>query len=248
MRQPKPRPQRKPWELNTVDLFHEKVYAQKRTRRYELFFNYLRISRSYFLASLCSTEEQLGRALGDMERASKIWRVWSDVGDVYDVMFKPWWIDRGLDLFGVHTKRPQVELISYLSGAASDEALVESVQDKVAKFVPTKFEEQGRPDSIVVSVPLGQSRPKTTKELYELVSKLIEQCPVAPPPSPKYVLEKNKIRDGRLEKGFELAFYKTVFPKWELWRAASQARISTGSIHLRRGLIVGMRMLGELSR
>jgi hypothetical protein len=231
MRHPRPRPKRKPWELYTVDYFHEKVYAQKRTRRYELFFNYLRISPSYYLAAFVQDEERLAIQLGDAEHAAKVWKTWQDVGDVYSVMFKEWWLSCGINLFGVHTKRPRVEQIAYLPGSADDATLIATAQDQIAEFMPVRYEEQGRPDSVLVSIPLGQTRIKTTKELYELIVELETQHPVKTP-TPRYELEKNKIQDRRLEKGYDLAFFKTVAPHTELWRAAAFAKISPKHIKL----------------
>ena len=225
MRSPRPRPRRKPWELNTRDFFHEKVYAQKRTRRYELFFNYLRISPSYFVAVFSESEEQLAARLGDAERAEKVWNTRQDVGNVYNMMFKEWWLTCGINLFGVHTRRPEVRGIAYLTGNYPDRVLVSHAEEELGNFLRGRYEEQGRPDSILISVPLGQSRIKTSRELYDILKQQEERFPVSKP-VPKYQLEQNKIQDQRLMLGYNLAFFKAVFPSWELWRVGAHARIS----------------------
>lgn len=225
MRKSNSRPKRKPWELNTLDYFHEKVYAQKRTMRYELFFNFLRISPSYLLALESASEAELTIKLGDQERAAQVWKTREDVGDVYRVMFKEWWLTRGINLFGIHTRRPKVEGISYLQGGRSNDSLIASAQRRAADFITTRFDEQGRPDSILVSIPLGQTRIKTSRELYELMNKVEESYPVTHP-VPMYQLEKNRIQDRRLRLGIDLVFFRSAFPNWELWRVGARARIS----------------------
>lgn len=191
--------------MNTRDYFHEKVYAQKRTMRYELFFNYLRISPSYLLALESDSEEVLAKRLGDQERAARVWKTREDVGDVYKVMFKEWWLTRGINLFGIHSRRPTVEPIAYLKGGRDNDSLIASAQRRTAEFITTRFDEQGRPDSVLVSIPLGQTRIKTSRELYELIKGLEESNPVTPP-VPMYQLEKNRIQDRRLRLGIDLVF------------------------------------------
>lgn len=93
------------------------------------------------------------------------------------------------------------------------------------RFVNSRFDEQGRPNSILVSIPLGQTRMKTSREIYDLLTKA-EEAHSAVVPAPKYELEKNRIQDHRLQLGSDVAFFKMAFPGWEWWRVGARVEVS----------------------
>ena len=106
----KTRPPRQPWHLKAQDFKKKRVYASQ-DWRFQMFFEYLRISPSYALA-LNTSEVELIKQLGDEQRARAVWQTRCDMGDVYHVLYKEWWLGRGLALLGVHTHKPRVEVIN----------------------------------------------------------------------------------------------------------------------------------------
>ncbi|MCX7075409.1 MAG: hypothetical protein NTZ45_01345, partial [Methylococcales bacterium] len=64
----KTRPPRQPWHLKAQDFKKKRVYAPQNWR-FQMFFEYLRISPSYALALNTLSEEALIKQLGDELRA-----------------------------------------------------------------------------------------------------------------------------------------------------------------------------------
>ena len=183
-----------------------------------MFFEYLRISPSYALANELKNEQALADALGDSKWAARVWKTYSDIGNVYGVMYRDWWLTNGLRLFGIHTAKPKTQVISRLSH--SDGLSVKSIDD----YLSGDFKIQGEPDSILVSIPLGQKRMTIMKQL----RKLLDEANQEPIHQPKalYPLEVNKMRYRRLLAGLRLVYMQAARPDEALWRVATRAKIS----------------------
>lgn len=191
-----------------------------------MFFEYLRISPSYSLALGCSSVEDFVEQLGDRERAVRVWRVKQDMGDVFAYLYRDWFIERGLDLFGVHSEKPTVSAVSRLSPQGSDAEITDAGQQKLHEYVQTRYQKQGRPDSALVLVPLGQSRTAMVRQLKKLLATIEKEHPPAIPPT-LYPMEVNKMRFNRLLAGIRLVYQRAARPeRGGLWRAAARAKIS----------------------
>ena len=211
-----------PWNLQAKDFNKRKAYAAQ-DWRFQMFFEYLRISPSYALA-VKSNEHQLALRLDDLARSELVWKTRNDVGNIFEVLYREWWINNGLALFGVHASQPCIEIIQRLSPSNNDELLIAESQREVNNYIESRYTEQGRPDSILLSIPLGQKRITTIKQL----KKLLTQIEAIPPelPKAKYQLENNKMRYRRLLAGLRLVYMRARQPKDELWRIAARAKIS----------------------
>lgn len=60
------KPIKKPWQLRASDFSMPKIYAEQ-DWRFQMFFEYLRISPSYALANELKNEQALANALGNSE-------------------------------------------------------------------------------------------------------------------------------------------------------------------------------------
>lgn len=219
------RPPRQPWHLKASDFRQPDLYA-KQDWRYQMFFEYLRISPSYALALSCSSAEELGQKLGDSQRAGRVWKVKEDMGNVFRYLYRDWFIERGLALFGVHSQKPTVSAISRLSPNATDHEIAEEGARNVDVYVQTRYQKQGRPDSVLVSVPLGQTRTATVRQLKKLLATIEKESPPAIPPT-RYPMIVNKMRFNRLLAGLRLTYFRAARPnRGGLWRAAARAKIS----------------------
>lgn len=187
--------------------------------------DYLRLSPSYTLALRTETEEELAIALNDPERAGLVWRTRQDMGDVHATIFKFWWIERGLKAFGVHSQRPTVSPLLQLTPARTNEQIEKKAAEILTKYLGGSFERQGRPDSILVSIPLIQETSVTVRQLKKALSDIKNKVTLTIPET-RYRLVQNKMRMDRLKAGIQLVLFRAEKPKDELWRIAARAKIS----------------------
>lgn len=215
------KPIKKPWKLRASDFSMPKIYAEQ-DWRFQMFFEYLRISPSYNLASECKNEKELANRLGDSEWAARVWKTHSDIGNVYGVMYRDWWLSNGLRLFGIHTAKPKTKLIDKLNHSENGDHRT-SVNNLDA-YLAGEYQQQGQPDCVLVSIPLGQKRMTIMRQL----RKLLDEANQEPIYQPKalYPLEINKMRYRRLLAGLRLVYMQAARPDEELWRVATRARIS----------------------
>ena len=193
--------------------------------RFQMLFEYLRISPSYALAHTLKNEVALAEALGDAAWAARVWKTYTDIGNVHEVLYRDWWLRNGLKLFGVHTAKPKSEKITRLSHEASDAVLSEQSVQSITAYLNGNFKQQGAPDSVLVSIPLGQKRMTIMRQL----RKLLDEANLEPiyQPQATYMLENNKMRYRRLLAGLRLVYMRSARPNDALWRIATRAKIST---------------------
>ena len=213
-----------PWKLKGQDFSKKKVHAAQ-DWRFQMLFEYLRISPSYALAHTLKNEVALAEALGDAAWAARVWKTYTDIGNVHEVLYRDWLLRNGLKLFGVHTAKPKSEKITRLSHEASDAVLSEQSVQSITAYLNGNFKQQGAPDSVLVSIPLGQKRMTIMRQL----RKLLDEANLEPiyQPQATYMLENNKMRYRRLLAGLRLVYMRSARPNDALWRIATRAKIST---------------------
>lgn len=219
----KKRPERQPWQLHPKDFTKKRVYA-KQDWRFQMYFEYLRISPSYLLAVESDEQTWMGY-LDDKDRAAAVWKTRMDIGNVFEALYKEWWLANGLSLFGVHTRKPRIEVINRFSPLSDDNHLLEQTAAAVNDFLTGEYATQGRPDSVVLSIPLVQNRTATIKQLKKLLSE-IEKAKPTHLPEASYKVQNNKMQYRRLLAGLRLMYMRARHPEEELWRIAARAKIS----------------------
>jgi hypothetical protein len=189
-----------------------------------MFFEYLRLSPSFLLA-VESNEQDLVEGLKDKNRATAVWKTRTDMGNIFEVVYKDWWLENGLRLFGVHTSKPRVQQINRLSPLSGDDFLIKQSTTRLTDHMNGHFAQQGRPDSVLISIPLGQKRTTTIRELKKLLSEVENE--VKPYiPSSLYQVQNNKMQYRRLLAGLRLMYMRARHPNEDLWRIAARAKIS----------------------
>lgn len=219
----KQRRERQPWQLSPKDFTQKQLYA-KQEWRFQMFFEYLRISPSYLLA-VKTDEQTLLEMLNDAERASAVWRTRSDFGNIFEMIYKEWWLMYGLPLFGIHTRKPKIELISRFSPLSDDKLLIQQTKKRTIHYLNESYSHQGRPDSALLSIPLGQNRTATIKQLKKLLSEIEKETPPYLPTA-TYQIQNTKMQYRRLLAGLRLMYMRACRPNDELWRIATRAKIS----------------------
>lgn len=190
-----------------------------------MWFSYLRISPSYALALASKTEAELAERLNDAERARAVWRTSRAFGDVTKTLYRRWWLKRGLRIFGIQSAKPAVEKVSRMRPNERKEEVIERTSVELDAYLDGVFDQQGRPDSVLISIPLGQKRTTTVRQLKKLLSQIEAEDPPKLP-KPRFEVEPNKLRYHRLLAGLRLIFKRAAKPEEELWRAAARANIS----------------------
>ena len=190
-----------------------------------MFFEYLRISPSYLLATQCKNVGELAKRLGDKKDAARVWQTYCDFGNVFNALFVTWWAQTGIHLFGVKSERPRVAQIAQLHGGVSVDDLAADCGLKLNQYIAGDHVGQGRRDCMVVSIPLNLTRATALKQLKAILDAAEKLSP--PMPASPHGLVNNKLQQKRLMRGLRLVYMKAARPKEEMWRAAARARIST---------------------
>lgn len=220
------RPESEIWDLKAKDFVKKNVYAPRDWR----FQIYLRLSPSYELA-VKSNEKELAIKLNDAARAELVWKTRMDMGNVFEMLYREWWLNNGLNLFGVHNKKPKIQLIQRLSPILEDDFLLAQSFQEVENYMKVNYAQQGRPDSVLLSIPLGQKKTTTIRELKKLLSAIeTEATPFMP--STIYQVQNNKMQYRRLMAGVKLLYMRAAKPREALWQVAARAKISHSHRHI----------------
>lgn len=210
--------------LQAKDFGNENVHADQ-DWRYLMFFQYLRISPSYLLASECNSKKVFSEKVSAGEGAADVWQTFMDIGDVYKTHYRDWWLTTGLWLFGQHSARPRAEKIGTLKPNSMDHEILTEYNQALVSFINNKFAQQGKPNSLILSVPLLEKRTTVIKQINKLLDTARDQLD-EDPPQPEYQIVINKMRYKRLLAGLRLVYMKAAKPNDELWRVATRAGIS----------------------
>jgi hypothetical protein len=212
-------PQKASWRLKASDFSKKTIHAEQ-DWRFQMFFEYLRISPSYNLANQCKNERELAKKIKDKDKAQRVWKTYSDIGNVYGVLYRGWWLENGLRLFGIHTAKPKTQKIVKLSHTSDNK----TVSENLIQYLDGDYKDQGKPDSLLVSIPLGKKRMAIMRELRRLLDEAHQDS--INKPKAIYTLENNKMRYRRLLAGLRLIYMQSAKPDEALWRIATRARIS----------------------
>ncbi|MFZ6755389.1 hypothetical protein ACO0KY_18675 [Undibacterium sp. Dicai25W] len=214
---------REAWHLKSDDFDRKKRHA-KQDWRFQMYFEYLRISPSYLLATQCENVDELAAKLGNAGDAALVWQIYCDFGNVFNSLYRRWWLKKGFYLFGVEAARPRVTTIAHLHGATPTNELAEKSCQSLQRYVSHNHVQQGRQDCLLVSIPVGLSKAAAFKQLRILLDAVPPKAPSMP--KAPYEIEDNKLQFSRLKTGMRLAYMRSARPNDEVWRAAVRAKVS----------------------
>ena len=189
---------------------------------YLLWMEYLAISPSYELARRyragALTEEDQQRLPVDFDT---VLAVYDDLGDVQRVSFLDWWSERGLNVFGYEGSKPRVRRIDTLHSNRHRRAA-----ERVQSFIEADWTEQGQPNAMLVSIPVGLSKTQITRQLGKLLARYGEEQRVLPEPVSKYPLLGTRQRKDTLFRYLFVIWVRCAMPRQALWRVGARARVS----------------------
>lgn len=215
--------ERLPWVLRGTDFSSPGWYVDA-TVGYQLMFEFLRISPSYELArkheeeGLSKSEKEI--LPQDFDEVLKTYRL---LGSVRKILFRDWWLSRGLKVFGNPYTKPKVNEVAHLAGGKS--VTYGNLKSELTEFLINRRPEEGLASSVLVSIPTGLKRTEMKKQLAKL---LMDYANVEDQPNKKPLLklQGKRLRAKVLFNGLKLMWFRAAKPKWEDWRLGVKAEVS----------------------
>jgi hypothetical protein len=189
---------------------------------YLLWMEYLAVSPSYELARRYRagilTDEEHARLPEDFDA---VLAVYDDLGDVQRVSFLDWWSERGLTVFGYEGAKPRVQRIDTLRSNRHRKAA-----ERVQNFIEEDWIEQGQPNAVLVSIPVGLTKTQITRQLGKMLARYEEEQRVLPQRRAKYPLLGTRQRKDTLFRYLFVIWVRCAMPRQALWRVGARARVS----------------------
>jgi hypothetical protein len=212
-----------PWVLRGGD-FSKPGWHTQPTAAYQLMFEFLRVSPSYELARKARTtglsKEEKKELPEDFEQVLKTYDL---IGDVNCVLFRLWWLKRGLGVFGNPYSKPDVHEIAVLSAGSDTE--VKQILSSLQTDFSDKRREEGLTASVLVSLPLDLKTTEILRKVRKLLNVYKDKDVGAPTP-PKIKLMGKRFHANPMFKGLRLLWFRAAKPNWELWRLGAKAQLS----------------------
>lgn len=213
---------RLPWKLRGSD-FNQPGWHTRPTVAYELMFEYLRLSPSYELARKANQE-----GLSDEDKKNlpadfdKVLKTYELLGDVQKILFRYWWVERGLRVFGNPYKKPKVHLISDIQNGK--ELMAKDVASDLDIYLQGARTEEGLERTLLIALPVGLKKTEYKKQLENILASLEEETEQVI--NPRIKLHGKRLRVPVLFKGLRLLWFKAAKPKWAAWRLGAYSKFS----------------------
>jgi hypothetical protein len=217
------KPIRLPWTLRSSD-FSKSGWHTEPTAAYQLMFEFLRLSPSYELARKARV-----KGLNSLEQSKvpsdfdQVLATFDLIGDVNCIIFRQWWLDRGLKVFGNPYTKPKLHEIAVLENG--QETDVQVIARKVKQQLVEQRQAEGLSAALIVSLPLGLKRSELLRKVRDLVDQYKEKD-MGMAEQPKIKLMGKRFHSNAMFKGLRLMWLKAAKPKWELWRLGAKSELS----------------------
>lgn len=212
-----------PLKLRKSDFQRDGKYAEQ-NKLYRMWYELLMLSPSYQLARRYRLSD--GR-LSDKDQArvpkdfDKVLAVYDDFGDVNQSFFRLWWLERGLDLMGSEGKAPKVIALAKIQ---KDSADIKPVTQAIKQHFQGEWLEQNQPNSLLLAIPLNQTREQILKQVKALLDKHIG--PKHIPKAAKYRLDTKNIHVQNVIDAMQVLWIRSAKPDWELWKVGVESQVS----------------------
>jgi hypothetical protein len=212
-----------PWDVRRQD-FSKDGWHTRPTVGYELMFEFLRLSPSYELARKANeeglTDEDKVRLPADFDQVLNTYKL---LGNVQTVLFRSWWLRRGLKVFGNPFTKPKTQLIYRLQ--TGEEVSASAVAASLADYLRDTRRQEGLTATVLVAIPLGMRRSDVHKQIDLLISGG-DEAENEQELKPQIALMGQRLRAKVLFNGIRLLWFRAAKPKWEYWRLGAKARLS----------------------
>lgn len=194
------------------------------TAGYQMMFVFLRMSPSYELARKeCDeglTEDEKRGLPADFDEVRKTYAL---LGNVRNILFRSWWLKRGLKAFGNPHNKPKVHEIAALEGAA--DVSIDQLQQSIETYLGETRRDEGLSAGLLVAIPLGGRKGEVLRQISRLLDRYTDAS-AETQNQPILRLMGKRLHVKSLLAGWSLLLFKAARPKWELWRLGAQAKLS----------------------
>ena len=213
-----------PLALHKSDLQKNGKFVEEH-RLYRFWFEFLALSPSYELARRYRQNRgKLSKI--DKERLptdfDKVLAIYDAFGDVQKHLFKTWWVDRAVELFGIAGKPSTVvPMYKIAPGKPPDR---EKLDATLTKYLEITWASQNKPGAIVLAIPLNSTRQKVLKGIKKLLDDHIQEP--RPPAKPLFALASKDLHVKNVIDAMSVLWIRSAKPEWELWKIGVEANIS----------------------
>lgn len=212
-----------PWELRGSD-FSKPGWHLEPTAGYELMLEFLRISPSYELARKANME-----GLSKVEERSlpadfdQVLETYKLFGDIREVLFRQWWLKKGLMIFGNPYSKPAVSKVAKIM--PNQDISINEISSEIVDYVNAKRRDQGLPGGLLVFIPTELKKRDISRQLHKLIDANPAES-VAKAKSSKLKLTAKRLRANVLLKGAFLLWIKSAKPNWPNWKIGAAVEFS----------------------
>lgn len=222
-----------PWQIADAE-FKTDHFHYEFSKPYRLWFEYLRLSPSYWLAHKHCTGYKGG--LTDIEKHNlpkdfdDVIRTYQHFGNIYQPLFRTWWINRGVHLFGAPSRPLTVQpLIKVLQPDLQTE---HQCITSVKRYLSEQSEIEGQHGFLMLAIPLTGKRSDLVKQMNQYILEADIQ-PIQrensyrlPKDTPTYTLHGERFRYEAAHIGLRLLWTRAKERDLDPWQVGALARIS----------------------
>ncbi len=187
-------------------------------------FEFLRLSPSYELARKANeeglTQDERDRLPADFDQVLHTYNL---LGNVQNVLFRAWWLKRGIHVFGNPYSKPQSHLIFRIP--TGEEISIADLNAGLSNYLHDTRRSEGLTAALLVAIPLGMRRSEVHKQIDLLIGQHTPE-ETNEEQRPKITLMGQRLRAKVLFNGIRLLWFRAAKPKWEYWRLGSKSGLS----------------------
>ena len=197
------------WEFANVGWY------TKPSLSYVLMLEFLRLSPTYELARKTRS--------GEITRAEKkklpkdfdqVLATYDLIGDVNKIIFRFWWVQRGIKVFGKPYRKPEIKVID--SFAHEEEIDTNHLQKNLEINFVNERSNEGQPPAMLLSIPLTMNRTDIFKKLKTILDENPIQKEVMPN-EPLIKIISKRFHKMTIIHGLRLLYLRSILRDNKLW-------------------------------
>ena len=224
-----------PWHTSEAEFKPENIYYEL-SKPYRLWYEYLRLSPTYWLAHKHMTGYKGGLTEDETKKLpldfDDVIKTYADFGDVYSQTFRMWWGNASTLIFFEPNKPTKVDLVSrflYRTNQCRENCIV----DVQTYFSTDLIKFNAAHDFLLVSIPLLGKKSDLKKQVEKFVEENCSERNNPPPDKPldgsprkRYALHGERFRLKASTIGLRLLWIKAQYRNLESWQIGALTDIS----------------------